>query len=311
MLRALLAASLFLGGCVTAHADQPSSAGLLTAAQGDLPGFFGCLRDHKIAIIGAHRGGPLAEHPENALRTFEFTTSLAPVFLEADVQQTADGVLFMNHDNHLDRNTTGEGLVSETDWKEIADLKQRDPTMQPVDVTPPLLSDVLDWADGKALLMLDTKPSTVPAKVLKVVDDAKARDRVFYLAYTIDQALGYRAIDPDAILAMPIFDDSYFDAAEAAGLLNDKLVAMVRVANVAPDFVEKVAATGATIMSGTYGRPQAPDAVYRTLKDAGAYDEMVGLGAQLLVSNRPRSAAEALLSHADYASKLKVCGVGS
>lgn len=81
----------------------PTSAGISKAASGRLPAFLACLQKQKTAIVVAHRGGPLAEHPENAIVTFDYTTSLAPVFLEVDVQQTVDDVLFLEHDGVLER----------------------------------------------------------------------------------------------------------------------------------------------------------------------------------------------------------------
>ncbi|WP_300578413.1 glycerophosphodiester phosphodiesterase family protein [Phenylobacterium sp.] len=290
-------------------AKTPTAAGILKAAEGRLPELLACLRDQKVALVGAHRGGPLAEHPENALVTMDYTTSLAPVFIETDVQQTFDEVLFMNHDAVLDRNTTGHGVIAEQRWAQIAPLKQRDPTGQPTASSPPRLADLLKWADGRVLLLLDVKPQTDADLLMAEVTQAGAEGRVMFLAYTVRQAKAMRALRPNAVLAIPMFDRDMLQEAKAAGLVGPSTIAMVRPANVDAQFIPELEALGMTVMSGTYGGPQTPDAVYRTSGDAGAYQALAASGPRLIVSNRPLAAAEAMLADPTYARRLATCGV--
>jgi len=290
-------------------AKTPTAAGILKAAEGRLPQLLACLRDQKVALVGAHRGGPLAEHPENALVTMDYTTSLAPVFIETDVQQTFDEVLFMNHDAVLDRNTTGHGVIAEQRWTQISTLKQRDPTGQPTASSPPRLADLLKWADGRVLLLLDVKPQTDADLLMAEVSKAGADGRVMFLAYTVRQAKAMKALRPNAVLAIPMFDRDMLQEAKAAGLIGPSTIAMVRPANVDARFIPELEALGMTVMSGTYGGPQTPDAVYRTPGDAGAYQALAASGPRLIVSNRPLAAAEAMLADPTYAQRLAVCGV--
>jgi len=182
----------------------PTSAGISKAASGRLPAFLACLQKQKTAIVVAHRGGPLAEHPENAIVTFDYTTSLAPVFLEVDVQQTVDDVLFLEHDGVLERTTTGTGAISDKFSIEVEMVKQRDPFATPTGYTPPRLADALAWSKGRAILILDIKPRTDAALVAKEVKAAGLQASVITNVYTIKQALAVRAVLPDAVLAMAI-----------------------------------------------------------------------------------------------------------
>ncbi|MFN3573830.1 MAG: glycerophosphodiester phosphodiesterase family protein [Phenylobacterium sp.] len=297
------------GGGQAAPAKAPTAAAILKAADGRIPDLLACLREQKVALVGAHRGGPFAEHPENALVTFDYTTSLAPVFIETDVQQTFDGVLFMNHDAVLDRNTTGHGVIAEQRWAQVSPLKQRDPTGQPTASSPPTLADALKWADGRVLLLLDVKPQTDADLLMAEVEKAGAKGRVMFLAYTVRQAQAMRAANPEAVLAIPVFDRKMLEEARAAGLIGPRTVAMVRPAAVDAAFIPELEALGATVMSGTYGGPQTPDAVYRTPADAGAYQALAAAGPRLIVSNRPLAAAEAMLADPTYARRLAACGV--
>lgn len=308
--RALLASAVLLTAVPAHAAAGPTSADLLAAAKGRLPQLMSCLREQKVALVGAHRGGPLPEFPENVVVTMQRTTGLVPVFIETDVQQTSDGVLFQNHDDVLDRNTTGKGPIRQQSWAEISKLQVRDTTAYPTVYKPNLLSEVLAWADGKALVFLDVKPQTDPDLLMAEVDKAKAGDRVFFLTYTIAQAQGVRQRRPDAVVAVPIFDREALARAKAAGLVNDHLVAMVRPDKVDAAFIPELEAMGVTVMSGTYGGPQTPDAIYRTVADAAAFQTFAKSGPRMIVSNRPLEAATAMLADPDYARKLKACGVG-
>ena len=307
--RALLAGAVLL--IAPAHAAAaPTSADLLTAAKGRLPQLMTCLREQKVALVGAHRGGPLPEFPENVVATMQRTTSLVPVFIETDVQQTSDGVLFQNHDDVLDRNTTGKGAIRQKTWAEISKLQVRDTTAYPTVYKPNLLSEVLAWADGKALVFLDVKPQTDPDLLMAEVDKAKTGDRVFFLAYTSPQAQGVRQRRPDAVVAVPIFDREALAKVKAAGLINDHLVAMVRPDKVDAAFIPELEAMGVTVMSGTYCGPQTPDAAYRTVADAAVFQTFAKAGPRMIVSNRPVEAAAAMLADSTYAKKLKACGIG-
>jgi glycerophosphoryl diester phosphodiesterase len=308
-LRGLLASAAVLGFATSAAAAVPTSADIVKAADGRIPQFMSCLREQKVALVGAHRGGPLAEHPENSTVTFDFTTSLAPVFIETDVQQTFDGVLFMNHDGVLDRNTTGHGVIAEQPWARIAKLKQRDPTGQPVDQSPQTLAEVLAFAKDRVLLLLDVKPQTDASLLMAEVDKAGAAGRVMFLAYTIPQAQALRRAAPDAVLALPVFDREQLAKAKAAGLVDGKLLAMVRPGQVDATFIPELEALGATVMSGTYASAQSPDALYRTRADATLYQSFAQQGPRLIVSNRPLAAAEAMLADPTYARRLQACGV--
>ena len=82
-------------------------------APANLPAFFDCLRESGRTIVAAHRGGPSAGFPENAVLTFENTLRQVPAVLELDIARTRDGVLVLMHDETVDRTTTGTGRVGD------------------------------------------------------------------------------------------------------------------------------------------------------------------------------------------------------
>lgn len=290
-------------------AAKPTSAGVLAAAEGRLPAFLTCLREQGVALLGAHRGGARAELPENAIFTMQWTTSRVPVFVETDVQESRDGVLFMNHDDVLDRNTTGQGPIADHDWAEISVLKQRDPTAQPTTYTPPRLSDVLAWSKGRSLLLLDVKPNSNVEKVIGEVEAAGAAGRVMYLAYTVEQARRTLARAPGAMVAVPMLNRAYFERMREAGIVGPHVLGMVNVVTADPQLIADITATGTFVLSGSYAGANMPDAIYETLADAPAYQAMLARGPQAIASNRPIQAGAALLALPDYVRGLQACGV--
>jgi glycerophosphoryl diester phosphodiesterase len=67
----------------------------------------------------AHRGaGKLA--PENTLAAFRLGASHGYRMFECDVKLSADGVLFLLHDDTLDRTSNGHGIAGLCDWRELS-----------------------------------------------------------------------------------------------------------------------------------------------------------------------------------------------
>lgn len=304
-----IAGALLLSNSAIAQPQNPTAAGISRTANQGVAELLSCLRKEEIPLIGAHRGGPLPEYPENAMATLQRTTEMLPVFLEIDIQQSFDDQLFLNHDPVLHRNMVGYGTISEMRWAQIAPLKLRDQSGQPTEYTAPLLKDVLTWADGRALLLLDVKPSTEAALLAEIVKSAGAEHKVMLLAYTIKQAQAIRELMPDTVIALPVYNREALEAAKAAGLVNDHLLAMARPSNVDDQFIPDLEALGATVMTASYRSAQSPDALYRTLEDASHYHALAAKGPRLIVSNRPHEAIASMLAMPDYAQKLAKCGI--
>ena len=69
----------------------------------------------------AHRGaGKLA--PENTLAAFRAGAAHGYKAFECDVKLSADGVLFLLHDDTLDRTTNGHGLAAAKTWSDLSQL---------------------------------------------------------------------------------------------------------------------------------------------------------------------------------------------
>ncbi|MCR5003538.1 MAG: glycerophosphodiester phosphodiesterase family protein [Bacteroidales bacterium] len=72
----------------------------------------------------SHRGGRL-ERDENTLQAFQESWDAGYTGFETDIRMTKDGVLYMTHDNTLDRTTNGTGIFEEKTSKEIDQLRTK------------------------------------------------------------------------------------------------------------------------------------------------------------------------------------------
>ena len=89
----------------------------------------------------AHRGA--SEYaPENTLAAFYKGLELGASGLETDLRRTKDGYIVLQHDQQVDRNTDGQGDLSEYTWQEASRLDAG--------------SSFSDAYRGEPLVLLDT-----------------------------------------------------------------------------------------------------------------------------------------------------------
>ena len=71
--------------------------------------------------IVAHRGGG-ALAPENTLTAIRVGAMFGPKMIEFDAKLSADNVVFLLHDDNVDRTSDGKGAAAELDYASIAKL---------------------------------------------------------------------------------------------------------------------------------------------------------------------------------------------
>lgn len=315
MRSSLFFAAALLGLCANAaQAQAPvTSADLAKAAQGRLVPFFTCLRENQIGVVSAHRGGHAPGFPENALSTNRHTVGLVPVFLEGDVQVTKDGVLVLNHDDTLDRTSTGKGKISDQTWAELKSVRLKDTQGKVTDQGLALFSDWLAFGKDKAILQVDLKPTTGDEKVVAAVRAAGAEDRVVYVTYTQEQARHVLSLSPKTLVSLPVRNRAEFESHKAAGLMGPNVIAMLLPVKDDPALYGDVAATGAPIADlGAMWGPDSADARWTSAKDDELYlSRQTEFHAQIVPSDHALRAGAAFQASPDYRKRLAVCGVGS
>lgn len=148
-------------------------------------------KDDRMPILSAHRGGPKQNFPENHTATFENTLKYSFALIEIDPRYTKDSIIIVHHDADLQRTTTGNGIVSEYSYKELKKLKLKDLSGKPTRYRIQTLKEMLHWARGKSVLVLDKKDVPI-AERIRIVEECDAVSNAIIMAYTFDEAkLGY------------------------------------------------------------------------------------------------------------------------
>ena len=119
--------------------------------------FLGCSVYAQTQTIRAfsHRGGRL-ERDENTLQAFKESWDGGYTGFETDIRMTRDGVLYITHDNTLDRTTTGSGVFEEKSSEEIDRLRTK--------MGNPILrfDELCRFFDGKDSLYVEFEFKTKP-----------------------------------------------------------------------------------------------------------------------------------------------------
>jgi glycerophosphoryl diester phosphodiesterase len=307
-LRLLLAViSLAPAACTPRPLEPSAEAGWTIDPGADLNAFFDCLAAEGATLPDAHRGGPAPGFPENALAAFAHTLERAPAMLEIDVAQSADGVLFLLHDATLDRTTTGEGEAAARSWAEIRSLRLKDAEGRVTDFSPPRFADALRWAKSRTILKIDVKRSASYEGVAAEVRAAGAERRVVLVASTLAQARKLHRLLPEAMISLDLQSMSALNAAVAAGVPAERLIAFVGDGRPPQRLIESFAGRGVEVDYSALGRAGL-DREIAASGDAERYAEIAAAGVDTLSTDRPVEVFAALAS-AGRAPREGRCGV--
>lgn len=273
-----------------------------------IPDVLRCLHDQGAALISAHRGGWGPGYPENAIETAAHTLSRGPMILEIDVRQTADGVIIALHDDTLERTTTGEGVVSEMNFADLADVRLVDEDGAVTGFAIPALEEVLDWARGRAFVQLDVK-STVPVEeVAAAVVAADAMGYAAVIVYTGEEAIRAAGVDPRVAISVEIQDRERLDALMAAGVAPQRLMAWTGVHRApVPDIWDMLHAADIPV---AFGALWYIDADVRASGDASIYREIADGGVAVIATDIHWTAYEALSERQDTIAAFRACTAG-
>lgn len=299
---ALLVAGVLLVACDAAApaTDSPPHTQLNSAVARPtlpaLPDLFDCLRESGAGITSAHRGGPAPGLPENALETLQAGYDDGLRLFEVDIAASADGTLFLHHDDRLERTTTGRGLAAATPWRDIAALRLRDNDGRVTGYRPTLLADALNWAVSQgAILKLDRKRGVDWDDLAVAINRAGAVDHVVLITYSLDAARRALAAAPGLMLSVPLERASDIAALELAGAEPGQLLAWTGTRPAARAQLQRLRAAGIEPILGTLGRPgRRLDDRWLADGDGREYADAVDAGVVILASDTPRQGEAAL-----------------
>ncbi len=156
-----------------------------------------------LPFVSAHRGGAHKGLPENCIATFENTLRHTFALMEIDPRYTKDGVIVVHHDATLDRTTTGKGRVADFTLSELKQLRLKD---NEGNVTPfqiPTLDEVLEWARGRTIVVLDQEDVPATERV-KRISQLKAEAYAMVIVMSFKDVQSCHAINPNVMMEVMI-----------------------------------------------------------------------------------------------------------
>ena len=309
-----LMGGLALGACGGSVADADSGAapqprtGWSIAPDGDLNSFFECLETEGAALVSAHRGGPAAGYPENALATMAMVLSEIPALMEIDIATSADGVLYLMHDDTLERTTTGSGDANALDWAAIKKLRLEDNDGRKTDFAPTRFDEVLRWAAGRTILQVDFKRTTRYEDVAAEINRQDAQGRVILIAYSMASARKLHALMPDAMISLSVNSQSELNRAVASGVPTNRLMGFTGAEAPRPRLFSILNARDVEVIFGALGGRDSIDREIAQSGDDSQYADLAKTGVDLIATDRPLAAYTAL-AKAGRAARDGQCGV--
>ena len=310
-------AVLLLAGCssgtdpATAQPGEDGSnhsTGWRLSAKGGLNSFFDCLQDADIGLISAHRGGPAPGLPENAIETFKATLARSPALIELDVATSSDGVLYLMHDDTLDRTTTGSGRADAAKWDHIKGLYLIDNDGQLTDAHPPRFSDALAYLKDRTITQVDFKRSTRFSDAIREIRRQRAMDRVILIAYSLAQARKLHSLAPDAMISLGITNVDDVSKASASGIPTNRLLAFTGTREPNPRLYAFLQSRHIEVIFGTLGGSSSIDRQIARTGGDDTYAELTTSGVDVIATDRPHAAYKAQ-SSAGVAVTHGACGV--
>lgn len=204
-----------------------------------------------VPVVSAHRGGAGPGWPENCLPTFEATLRHGWSMLEIDLRYTKDGVIVLMHDPTLDRTTNGTGRVQDRTLEEVRQLRLKDRNGKLTDFQIPTLDEVMRWARGKTILMLDKKE--VPVRdVVRKIEEHKAESHAMVMAYSAKDITECHSLNREIMMEVMLGSQERFEEFARTGVPWGNIIAFVGHTQTPDrDLCARIRAKGASCMAGT------------------------------------------------------------
>jgi glycerophosphoryl diester phosphodiesterase len=196
---------LFLSFALPGKKPQAATHIINVRNSRDLKAFFHYTPD-RLPFISSHRGGPKKGFPENCLATFNNTLKYTWSLIEMDPHYTKDSALVLMHDPTLDRTSNGHGKVSDHTLAEIRQLKLKDTEGNLTNESIPTFDEVLEWAKGRTVLMVDMKDVSIEVRVKKI-QEHHAEANAMVMAYSLEDAKKAYALDKNIMMETVFLHD--------------------------------------------------------------------------------------------------------
>ncbi len=237
-------------------------------------------------MISIHRGGgEIPNYPENCLESFQHFAKMMPSIIECDIAMSLDSVLYLMHDNTLERTTTGSGKIQEKSWKYIKTLQLKDNfgTLTPYKV--PTLMETLKWGKNKVLFTLDVKRGTPFKKVIDEVVKTKSENNSIIITYNATDAKTVYDLHPGLMISVTIMKVEDYERLNALGIPDKNMVAFIGTHEPKAELIEFLHSKGIPTILGVLGNLDKKAAA----QGNKVYKNYIDLGVDILSTDRPEA----------------------
>jgi len=244
-----------------------------------------------VPLISGHRGGTYPGYPENCIETLEYVLKHTPATFEIDPRLTKDSVIVLMHDATLDRTTNGTGKLADYTLEDVKKLRLKDHQGNVTDFQIPTLDEVITWAKGKTVLILDIKDVPLAMTAAKIREH-NAEAHVMVTVRNADQAKFYYEDNPRIMFEAWVRSIEALAEYEAAGIPWNQVMAYVgpEINEQTLELASKLHERGAMAMIGA-----GPS--YDKLgpaEQAEAYRKIITSGFDVIESDYPIEVASAI-----------------
>ena len=250
-------------------------------------------------FVSAHRGGPQQKFPENCIATFENTLQHTYAIMEIDPRYTKDGAIVVHHDATLERTTSGKGLVAELTLQELKELRLKDAEGLVTEFQIPTLDDVLQWARGKTILVLDQKDVPVEVRAGKI-EEHRAEAYAMLIVYSFKDARKCYELNKNIMMEVMIPNRQRFYEFDETGVPWSNIIAFT--GHTPPgdkELLRMIHAKGACCMVGTSRNLDREFVVNRASSIEPVeqqYRALLQQGADVIETDLPREVGKLLYS---------------
>lgn len=237
-----------------------------------------------LPTVSAHRGGRYYRGlPENSLVLFRHIESTIPAFIECDIQMSSDSVLFLLHDDSLQRTTTGSGLASSYTWEELQSFTLVDEYDSVTVEKIPSLESVLQWAKGRVIMALDIKDGVPLDLLVELIHKNEVKNDVLLIAYNLEEAVMLHEYAPELVLSVSMSEVQDISAHEDAGIPLRQCVAFTGTRLQSPELYRALRENGILSILGTM---KDADLSFRDGNE-NAYTPLYDAGVDILATDFP------------------------
>ncbi len=209
----------------------------------------------KEKLVSIHRGGGFNEgYPENCVESFIYYHKQMPTALiECDVRLSADSVLFLLHDDSLQRTTDFWGKAADFTMSYLGKSKLKDHMGHSTDFSIPTLEAALTNLPSDQIFTLDVKRGTPYSLVMNKVNELGKRDQCIIITYSATEAFTVYSHDSRFKISATIKSLADYQRLKDFGLEDKNLVAFIGTGEPDKSLIDFLHQKGILCILGTIG----------------------------------------------------------